>query len=76
MSEMAFNMYPRDLEFLDITGKSREDIEKDLSDLAIEHDGKYSCLIVLSADDSGLVGPQYRIIDRYNAAGGLLYVLE
>jgi hypothetical protein len=76
MSEMAFNMYPRDLRFLDISGKTREGIEKDLSDPAIEHDGKYSCLIVLSADDSGLVGPQYRIIDRYNAAGGLLYVLE
>jgi hypothetical protein len=76
MSEMAFNMYPRDLEFLDISGKNREDIEKDIKGLAGAHYERYSYLIVLSADDSGLVDPRYRNIARYNPGGGLLYILE
>jgi hypothetical protein len=76
MSEMAFNMYPRDLRFLDISGKSSEDIEKYLDGPGGAYDKGYTCLIVLSVDDSGLVDPRYRMIGRYNSSGGLLYVLK
>ena len=76
MSEMAFNMYPRDLKFLDISGKDREEIEKDLDGLAGAHDGRYSRLIVLSGDDSGLVDDRHRIIARYTPDGGFIYALE
>lgn len=76
MSEMAFNMYPRDLKFLDISGKDREDIKKDLDDLAGARNQRYSYLIVLSGDDSGLVDPGFSIIARYNTGAGFIYALE
>lgn len=51
MSEMAYNLYPKDIRFINISGKSLDDIEADI-DIAVKDSGqKYSYLVSLSKDD-------------------------
>ena len=51
MSEMAYNLYPKDIKFINISGKSLEGIEADI-DAAIRDSGKkYSYLVSLAKDD-------------------------
>jgi hypothetical protein len=51
MSEMAYNLYPKDIKFINISGKSLGDIETDI-DIAIrDSEREYSYLVSLSGED-------------------------
>ncbi|MDD3520983.1 MAG: hypothetical protein PHU65_07130, partial [Actinomycetota bacterium] len=51
MSEMAYNLYPKDLKFINISGKSLDDIEDDIDMAVNDPEKKYSYLVSLSKDD-------------------------
>ena len=75
MSEMAYNMYPRDIKFLDISGKTADDIAAEIDDIRRASGKKYDYLIVLSEDDSRLASG-YELTARYRSTGGYIYKIK
>lgn len=51
MSEMAYNLYPKDIKFINISGKSLGDIETDIDIAVRDSEREYSYLVSLSGED-------------------------
>jgi hypothetical protein len=74
MAEMAYNLYPRDIKFIDISGKTRTEIEKDIEELS-QAPGRYNYLIILSEEDK-IISEKLRLVLSYKQTGGFLYKLK
>jgi len=77
MSEMAFNLYPRDIRFVDISGRTYDEINGHIQDIsgdpAMGQDHDH--LIILSEDDTWLASA-YTLMARYRTTGGYIYKLR
>jgi hypothetical protein len=72
MSEMAFNMYPRDIWFLDISGRTFDEVKSEIESVP---GNRHDHLVILSRDDTYLASG-YKLIARYRSDGGYIYSLK
>lgn len=75
MSEMAYNLYPRDIRFIDISGKTHSEITGEIESIRIASQLAYDHLIILSEDDAWLASG-YELVARYRSTGGFIYSLK
>jgi len=75
MSEMAYNLYPRDIKFIDISGKTREEITDEIDSIKISSENIYGHLIILSEDEAWLASG-YELMAQYRSTGGLIFSLK
>jgi len=77
MAQMAYNLYPRDIKFIDISGKTTAEIEKEIKELSqVEDDtGKYAYLVILSEEDK-IISEKFQLVLSYKQTGGFLYKLK
>ncbi|MCJ7665128.1 MAG: hypothetical protein MUO59_00135 [Actinobacteria bacterium] len=75
MSEMAYNLYPRDIKFINISNRSYDDINSEIGSLSKVRNNSYNHIVVLSEDDAG---PAFRfeLISRYRVTGGFVYRID
>jgi len=75
MSELAYNLYPADIKFIDIGGKTSREILDEINDVRSENDklgGNYDYLVVLTKND--IPGsPDLELVDSYREDAGFLY---
>jgi hypothetical protein len=75
MSELAYNLYPRDLKFIDISGKDPGTVTSEIELINSKTSDKYGYIIILSGKDvPGTL--QMELIDSYRQDGGLIYRLN
>lgn len=72
MSEMVYNLYPRDIKFINISGKTREKIIYEITRINFKSEGKYSYIIAFSEKDS-LHSNNLDLIYKYTDTGGFIY---
>jgi hypothetical protein len=75
MSELAYNLYPMDLKFIDISGKTSQEILDEINDVRPENDkpsGNYEYLVVLSKNDIPSF-PSLQLVSSYRKNAGFLY---
>jgi hypothetical protein len=75
LSEMAFNMYPRDIKFVDISGNTFNEVKSILEDLSGIKKDAYDYLVILSEDDIRIASG-FELIARYRSTGGYIYKLR
>jgi len=72
-SEFAYNMYPRDVRFIDIRGKTKDQVTSEIDELYYAYKG-IDYLIVLSENDQWLAYG-YSQVTYYRSNGGFIYDL-
>jgi hypothetical protein len=75
MSELAYNLYPSDLKFIDISGKTSREILEEINDIRSANDkpsGNYNYLVVLSKNDIPDL-PDLQLAGSYRKDAGFLY---
>lgn len=72
MSEMAYNLYPRDIKFINISGKALEEINAEIESIDDAYKDTYDYLIALSEDDTTSAF-RFELIARYRTTGGFIY---
>ena len=75
MSEMAYNLYPRDIKFMNISNKSYEDINSEVEAINSSPDNPYNYIVVLSEDDASSAF-RFELLSRYRTTGGFIYKIE
>jgi len=75
MSEMAYNLYPRDIKFINISNKSYDDINGEIESINEVNDEPYNYIVVLSEDDADSAF-RFELISRYRTTGGYVYMIE
>ena len=75
MSEMAFNLYPRDIKFINISGRTLEEIDAEIEGLNLPIEDDYKYLIALSEDDAYFAS-RFELLTRYRTTGGFIYKIE
>ncbi len=75
MSEMAYNLYPRDIKFINISGKTFDEINAEIESINDAHKDAYNYLIALSEDDTASAF-QFELLSRYRTTGGFIYKLD
>ena len=72
MSEMAYNLYPRDIKFINISGKTYDEINAEIESISEGHEDAYNYLIALSEDDAHSAF-RFELLARYRTTGGFIY---
>jgi len=75
MSELAYNLYPTDLKFIDIGGKTGDEILDEINDAGSANGklgGNYEYLVVLSKNDIP-DSPDLQLAGSYRENAGFLY---
>jgi len=72
MSELAYNLYPRDIKFIDLSGRDYEEINDEIEEMSQSYTDAYEYLIVLSEDDSYFAAG-LELIAKYRTTGGFIY---
>ena len=75
MSEMAYNLYPRDIKFINISGRTYEQINAEIESINEGHEDTYNYLIVLSEDDTASAF-RFELLARYRTTGGFIYSIK
>ena len=75
MSEMAYNLYPRDIKFINISNKTYNDINSEIESINEVSDDPYNYVVVLSEDDSDSAF-RFELISRYRVTGGFVYRID
>lgn len=75
MSEMAYNLYPRDIKFKNISGRTLDEINAEIESMNEASEDGYEYLIALSEDDAHFAS-QFELIARYRTTGGFIYEIE
>lgn len=75
MSEMSYNLYPRDLKFINISGRTPDEINAELESINVTSGDAYTYLIALSEDDAYFAF-QFELLTRYRTTGGFIYKLQ
>lgn len=78
MSEMAYNLYPKDIKYIDVSKKNDQQILSEIKE--INQAGKnskfnYKYIVILSNEDIPQVA-DLELIDKYRENGGFLYKLR
>jgi hypothetical protein len=72
MSEMAYNLYPRDIKFIDLSGRDYEEINAEIKEIKQSYYNSYDYLVVLSEDDSYFAA-EFELVAKYRTTGGFIY---
>ncbi len=75
MSEMAYNLYPRDIKFINISGRTFDEINSDIENTNKASENAYDYLIALSEDDAHSVS-RFELLAKYRTTGGFVYEIE
>jgi len=75
MSEMAYNLYPRDIKFKNISGRTFDEINADIESMNEASEDGYEYLIALSEDDAYFAS-RFELLARYRTTGGFVYEIE
>lgn len=75
MSEMAYNLYPRDIKFINISGKILDKINAEIESINEASEDAYKYLIALSEDDAYFAS-RFELLARYRTTGGFIYEIE
>ncbi|MCJ7472550.1 MAG: hypothetical protein MUP02_07070, partial [Actinobacteria bacterium] len=75
MSEMAYNLYPRDIKFINISGRTFEEINSEIESINKSYKDIYEYLIVLSEDDTASAF-RFELLARYRTTGGFIYKIK
>jgi hypothetical protein len=75
MSEMAYNLYPRDIKFINISGRTFEEINSEIESINKSYKDIYEYLIVLSEDDASSAF-RFELLARYRTTGGFIYKIK
>ena len=75
MSEMAYNLYPRDIKFVNISKKEGRAILEEIVGLNDPAVSDYQYVIALSSEDTVMV-PGLTLIENYTEDGGLIYTIK
>ena len=75
MSEMAYNLYPRDIKFINISGKTYDEINAEIEGINDTHKDAYDYLIALSEDDTASAF-RFELLSRYRTTGGYIYRIK
>ena len=76
MAETAYNLYPRDIKFLDISNKTaRQIIDEIISAGEKNSDGCYCYLLILSEADL-VQHSQFKLIAQYRESSGFLFMIK
>jgi len=80
MSEMAYNLYPRDLKFLDVDSKSDEQLIREIDNINLgknlNNKNRYNYIVVLSKENTPPHSITAELIAKYRETGGYIYKLE
>jgi hypothetical protein len=75
MSELAYNLYPRDIKYINISQKNADKILEEIEKINYEYSNKYKYIIILSEKDIP-ASNQLEFIDKYRENGGFIYKLR
>ncbi|TET48182.1 MAG: hypothetical protein E3J58_06825 [Actinomycetota bacterium] len=75
MSEMAYNLYPRDIKFINISGKTFDEINSEIEGINESPTDAYNYLIVLS-EDNAYSASRFELLARYRTTGGFIYRIK
>lgn len=75
MSEMAYNLYPRDIKFINISGRTYEEINTEIESINEAEEDIYNYLIALSEDDASSAF-RFELLARYRTTGGFIYKIK
>ncbi len=75
MSEMAYNLYPRDIKFINISGRTFNEINTEIESINRTSEDAHKYLITLSEDDAHSVSG-FELLARYRTTGGFIYEIE
>jgi len=74
MAEMVYNLYPRDLKFLNVSNKNSKQIISDIEKINLDSKNKYKYIVILSKEDI-LQFPELTFVDKYRQTGGYIFKL-
>ncbi len=75
ISEMAYNLYPRDIKFINISGRTFDEINTEIESINEASENAHKYLIILSEDDAHSVS-RFELLARYRTTGGFVYEIE
>jgi len=75
MSEIAYNLYPADVKFINISQKENAEILEEAALINFKSQNKYSYIIALSENDR-LYSNKLVMVDKYKDSGGFVYKLS
>ncbi len=75
MSEMAYNLYPRDIKFINISGKTFDEINAEIESINDARKDTYNYLIALSEGDTASAF-RFELLARYRTTGGFIYRIK
>ena len=75
MSEMAYNLYPRDIKFINISGRTYDEINAEIESINRVYKDSYDYLVVLSEDDA-YSASRFELLARYRTTGGFIYKIK
>ncbi|MBN2072922.1 MAG: hypothetical protein JW770_03135 [Actinobacteria bacterium] len=75
MSEMAYNLYPRDIKFLNISQESQQDILDEIEKINEDFGVEYTYIITFTEKDLYNI-PDLILFDKYREDAGFIYRLK
>ena len=75
MSEMAYNLYPKDIKFINISKKEGPVIFEEIMGISGTEISDYSYVVALSSEDTAKI-PGLTLIGKYTGDGGLIYTFK
>jgi hypothetical protein len=75
MSELAYNLYPRDIKYINISQGNIDKILEEIKKINYEYSNNYKYIIILSEKDIP-ASNQLEFIDKYRENGGFVYKLR
>ena len=75
MSEMAYNLYPVDIKFVDISSKKELEIINEIQFINSRYSQNYRYIIAFSGKD-GISSKNFTLVDKYKEDAGFVYRFE
>ncbi|MGM0368042.1 MAG: hypothetical protein ACQEP2_05635 [Actinomycetota bacterium] len=75
MSEMAYNLYPKDIRFVNISEKEEQDIIEEITLINDRNNMAYSHIVALSEKDK-ISSHRLTLENSYRETGGFIYILN
>jgi len=75
MSEIAYNLYPADVKFINISQKETDEILEEAALVNSKSQNRYNYIIALSESDK-LYSDKLVMVDKYKDSGGFVYKLN
>ena len=75
MSEMSYNLYPRDIKFINISNKENGQILDEIININSKDSNNYKYIIALSEEDSTSL-KDLNLIFKYRENSGFIYKID